>query len=467
MLLPGRKALLFPVETTVRELDFRIVMACYCARPDNQIFIGNHTDIYHLGTRLRNALYLGKNLLNVSAARKTVCYREFKEARGRMIHLDEEGAVFNGGEDIWRQVLDMRLDPRWLEAEDHLCTWGQFQKDHYASFSPAVAPHIHATGHPRLNLAHPFFSGLYEEETRSLQEAVGPMILINTNFSFGNHALYPAAMLREKQVAPDNRDLRNYYLDYYAYCAGKLPVFLQLASRLSDSFPGHTIVFRPHPSENLTPYLAMAEHIPRMRVETRGSLVAWLRASDCLVHSGCTTALEALAGGVPVVNFQPLPGNRFVQQIPDLVGMRASSLDEAVEAVGSAVGGKHTHQVAAGDMHRIRHLLCNMGESSEAFLRVRDLTWRVQDELPVTQAGSSLASFPRRGRVEAAKAVLRPFWPASARRMSAAKAYRRRRFADLTPALLEPKLAAANALLRTGLRADYLSSRLVSLAVPV
>jgi surface carbohydrate biosynthesis protein len=433
------------------------------ARADNQVILGNHTDIYELGKRLRHALYVGKNLLNVSPTRLTECYEDFKRVQGRMIHLDEEGAIFNGDEANWKKVLSMRLDPAWIRAEDYLCTWGDFQREHYMEGSPPVAPHILVTGHPRLNLAHDYYRSLYEKEVEQLRAEHGRIILINTNFSYGNHALYPAAMLRQKNVAAENRELRNYYLDFYAYCAGKLPIFLQLAARLSDAFPEHTVVFRPHPSESLTIYQAMAAHIPRMKVETGGSLVAWLRAAEVLIHSGCTTAAEARIAGTRIINFQPFPGQAFVQQIPDLIGERAVNCDEVVEMISSVKTERAPADHAPEIKARIKRVLHNIDQSDEAFLVLRDLIWKVQDEQPATEVAGEIGSFTRRGTQEKVKRFFRTILPCKWEHNDNAKAYRRRRFADLTPRLIEPKLAAINQLLGTKIHARYHSTRVLTL----
>jgi hypothetical protein len=40
--------LLFPIEIMNRELDFRLFLAAYCARPNNRIFIGQTDAIYRV-----------------------------------------------------------------------------------------------------------------------------------------------------------------------------------------------------------------------------------------------------------------------------------------------------------------------------------------------------------------------------------------------------------------------------------
>lgn len=360
-------------------------------------------------------------------------------------------------------TLDLRLNPHWFAAEDYLCTRGEFQTAHYRSARAPVTPHILTIGHPRLNLAHPYFASLFEQETRHLRTEYGPFVLINTNFSVGNHALYEACALEEERIAPDNRKMRNYYIDHYAYCAAKLPRFIQLASQLSDALPDHRIIFRPHPSENLRVYQAMARFIPRMKVLTGGSLLAWLHAAEVLIHSGCTTAVEGWIAGTRIINFQPVPGKEFVQRIPDLIGIRAETCAEVVEKVRARDALDREIMLPAADHSRVMEVLANVDESDQAFLRLRDLVWHVQETCEAPRVLGNLAPFRRRGRAEKIKALLRKVSPWRMEKMDTRKAYRRRRFGGLPPSMIEPKLEAINRLLGTSLKAEYVSSKLIRL----
>ena len=46
LIKPHHKVILFPLETYVREIDFRLVLALHLLKPGRQILLGNHTDIY-------------------------------------------------------------------------------------------------------------------------------------------------------------------------------------------------------------------------------------------------------------------------------------------------------------------------------------------------------------------------------------------------------------------------------------
>ncbi len=212
-----KKLLLFPVETTVRELDYRLILAAFCASDDLEIIVGEHEQLFKLSMRMRNAVLVLKNL---TGGKRPWKYRRYKDNGMRVVHLDEEGAIYEGGKEIWRQVLDTRLAAGELEPDDFVCTWGRFQAEHYSSLAPEMAEHIIPTGHPRLDLGKEPYLRLFEAEAKRLRELHGNFILINTNL-ISNIALGPDFLLRHYNVSPDDVKFRGYLIGQYAYEANR------------------------------------------------------------------------------------------------------------------------------------------------------------------------------------------------------------------------------------------------------
>ena len=121
---PRSKVLLFPVETIVRELDYRLVLAARLARQGVTLLLGNHTDIYELGRRMRGAVYVGKHILNLNPSSITERYEVMKACGHRVVFLHEEGAIFSGDRAAWERGLVRKFDPRWMRAEDTICAVG-------------------------------------------------------------------------------------------------------------------------------------------------------------------------------------------------------------------------------------------------------------------------------------------------------------------------------------------------------
>ncbi|MDZ4405791.1 surface carbohydrate biosynthesis protein [Prosthecobacter sp.] len=464
-LQPGTKALLFPVETISRELDFKLVLAGYCARPGNQIFLGNHTDIYELGKRLRHGLYVGKNVLNVSPTRLRVCYDDLKQNHCRVIYLDEEGAIFAGGPNDWKEDMIRKFDPRWLNAEDHACAWGTFQEQLYHDLKPACDKNIALTGHPRFSLCHDRFLPLYQNEINDLKRQHGKFILVSTNFTRGNFGTGPEYFFKRYHVTPDS-PLRSPLIQEFAYHQQKLAIFIRLVSRLSDSFPDHKIILRPHPSEGHAIYQAILKYIPRAEIQVHGSLTAWLRAADALIHCGCTTGIEGWLCGTYVLNYQPLHDERFERRIPNLVGERCEAEDDVIARLSTALTLEeppHT-TLTPEALALMKSLIDNVEQSTESFEKLARLVASVEDELPATTAIASLALFARRGVSERLKRAIRSRYPRFIKPWKPRNTYQHQRFPGLDPVVIDSKLAFVSELTGRPLIAKYWSSKLMSVS---
>lgn len=465
ILQPGKKALLFPIETISRELDFKLVLAGYCARPGNQIFLGNHTDVYVLGKSLQHALYVGKNVLNVSPTRLRVCYDDLKKNHCRVIYLDEEGAIFAGGPDDWKEDMIRKFDPRWLNAEDYACAWGSFQEQLYHDLKPACDDHIVRTGHPRFSLCQDRFLPLYQNEINDLQRQHGKYILVSTNFTRGNFGTGPDYFFKRYHITPES-PLRSPLIQEFAYHQQKLAIFIQLVSRLSDSFPGHKIILRPHPSEGHAIYEAILKYVPRAEIHVHGSLTAWLRGADALIHCGCTTGIEGWLSGTYVINYQPLHNECFERRIPNLVGERCETEDQVIGRLKDALALARPPRTALApdSLALMKSLIDNVEQSTASFENLARLVAKVEDELPATTAIASLGAFARRGVTEKMKHAVRSRYTRFIRPWKPRNAYRHQRFPGLDPASIDAKLNFVSELTGRRLVANYWSSKLMSVS---
>jgi surface carbohydrate biosynthesis protein len=375
-LILRKKVLLFPVETTVRELDFRLILALMVVRPDWQIIIGDHEVLLKLSLRLRNAVSVVKN---VTGGKYPWKYKRWKELNHRIIQLDEEGAIYEQGPERWKVDLNNRLNIRELDAQDHVCTWGTFQAEHYRSLQPACAGNVVATGHPRFDLCRPTFDGLYDEEVRQLRAKYGKFILVNTNILASN-VTGRDVYFRFYKVTPEDTENRNYYIDHYCHEARREAAFIELINHLSNTSPDHQIVFRPHPSEDIRAYEALLKYIPRVTITRHGSLNAWLRSCQVLIHNGCTTAIEAHLSNTPVINFEPLHDPRFEITLPNLVGTTCTTPAEVAEAVRKIDREGDVSATSPENMERLVAMIRNFDPAWDSFSALTETINQCQDQ---------------------------------------------------------------------------------------
>ena len=375
-LIRRKHVALFPVETKVRELDFRLILAVLCARPGWQILVGDHEHLFPVSLKLRNALLVLKNVIGGKRPWK---YRRYKELGHRIVHLDEEAGIFEGDREFWQSELLRRLDPRQMDADDYVCTWGPFQAEYYKSLGPACAEHIVATGHPRMELGAPRFRELFRAESEALRERYGKFILVNTNL-LSNNARGLVVLLRWHMVDPNNTALRTRLIEQCAYELRREGHFLQLVNHLSNEFPDHRIVVRPHPAEDIRTHESMLRFVPRVTVTRDGSLHAWLQSAAVLVHGGCTTAVEAHLCGTPIVNFHPVVDQRFDILLPNLLGVSCSTPEAAAAAIRSILTTGRVPELPEESAAILRAMLCNFDADGDSFDRLAAIIGRCQDE---------------------------------------------------------------------------------------
>ena len=354
------QALYFPIEIASRELDFRLALAVRSVSSDTRVLFGQHDELYEVVKRSRGGIYVGKNIFRrlFPLADNLGRYQALRERGSLLVHLDEEGAVFPGSsEEGWARSLDARLDPSVLSPDDYVCAWGAFQADYYRSRASQGGPDIRVTGHPRFDLYKPANRGFYSPELRDIQRKYGPFVLINTNLSSANPRHGPAHVFSSDQLFDGSTAAgraRGVYR--WAHEAEKLAHVMRLCHELAVGLSGHRLVVRPHPGEDIELYELAFRGADNVSVVREGSVAPWILAADAMVHTGCTTAIEASIAGTPVVSYRPVPAPAEDPLLPSLFGSEASSLDHALALISAAIEGRDRPGVRRGPIPS--RLLC-------------------------------------------------------------------------------------------------------------
>jgi surface carbohydrate biosynthesis protein len=339
-----KACLIIPVENQVRELDPKLLLACIAARRGFTAIIGSHREIDLQISAFPRSLYLNKSMTD----RNLKMFRIMEKIGHQIVTWDEEALVHLPAETYYSR----RLSPTAIRFVSQLFAWGEANAELWRQYPhlPRELP-IHVTGNPRCDMLRPEMRPFYEPEVDQIRRTYGNFILVNTNFNHVN-AFFPAQNL----FKPGNSEgtepsfgkaavgmSRQYAQGLHDHKQTILDTFKRLIPVLDAAFADHTIIVRPHPTENQQIYKDIAQGCQRVFVTNEGNVVPWLMATRAVIHNGCTTGVEAYMMGVPAISYRAEVNDDYdldFYRLPNLISHQSFNADDLVETLNRIVSGE-------------------------------------------------------------------------------------------------------------------------------
>lgn len=278
-------------ELKSRDLDARLYLAAHLLQHGITVIVGQQWAIWkNANTMPRGCVLLGT--ANAVQARKAM---ELKRLGHAVAVSDEEAMALVAPEHILANV-----EREALAACNAFMANGEVQADAIARAFPDLAEKIVVTGSPRADLLT--MPGLYQDEVAAIRSDVGPFILFNSNFAMAN-----CLMGNVHHLKPEEAKARGIRFEFLPWEMENVRQMHALIRWCHDHMTDHAIVIRPHPAEVLEPWRAEFGSYPRVSILTGTAPVPWIMASDIVVHTNCTTGLEAALLGKPAINISPDP----------------------------------------------------------------------------------------------------------------------------------------------------------------
>jgi len=339
----AKASLIIPVENQVRELDPKLLLTCIAVRRGFSVIIGSHREVDFQITSFPRSWYLNKSMTH----RNLNMLRIMEKMGHEILTWDEEALVHLPADTYYSR----RLSPEAIRYNSHLFAWGEDNAElwrRYPHLPPGMP--IHVTGNPRSDMLRPELRAFYEPESEELRKKYGRYILVNTNFNHVN-AFFPAQNLfrpiKKPGTEPEfgkaavgmSRDyaegLRDHKLNIFK-------AFKELIPILDREFQNHTIIVRPHPTENPQVYIDIADQCRHVQVTNEGNVVPWLMGTDVVIHNGCTTGVEAYVMGIPAVSYRAKVNEAYdlgFYRLPNLISHQCFDIKQLLETVGLIVNG--------------------------------------------------------------------------------------------------------------------------------
>ena len=290
--------LYLPITSQPRELDAKLLLALVAKEQGITPVLGYKTTFRARLPGLKPGTYLSHN------ARDQAKFNDEIAALGhRIFALDEEALVRQSDE------IFLRKHPENAFEHVHrvLC-WGEDDAQMWerCDITPPCGTKI--VGNPRMDLLRPELAAYYAERVAELHDLYGEYVLLNTNFPTVNNATPQGGGVRMKNWALDDRG-QQIEQEFLSNKKAMFEATLALLKPLAEALAPLSLVLRPHPNEDHTPWEKVAAELDNVHVTFEGGVVPWLIGAKALVHNNCTTAVESAVAGTPIINFRPWYSN--------------------------------------------------------------------------------------------------------------------------------------------------------------
>jgi surface carbohydrate biosynthesis protein len=328
----SRKSLILPCETRNREFDSKLLLACVAAERGFDAYLGAKREINISAARLPRSIYVQKSL----SKRSYRMYDILDRVGHWIVSTDEEGIVYQSLERYWQ----IKIHPRTLHKVRALFAWGADNERIWRTHPAFHGAPIEVSGNPRIDLLRPELRSYFQDQADELRERFGSFVLVNSNFTLLNHFFPKWSRSRILVEDPEQRrSATELEVDSAFHWMSLFRAFQEMLPVIARRFPDRCFVVRPHPSESHDAWKQAAAGLPNVHVLHEGNIVPWLHAAEAIVHTGCTTALEAYVVGTPAIAYQPVADDRYDMELPNAVSYLATDLSELTKLLEATFDG--------------------------------------------------------------------------------------------------------------------------------
>ncbi len=421
--------LLIPVETKVRELDAKTLLACVAAESGFEAIIGHAGEMRRRLSALPQGTFLDKS---VAPSREDM-FRHYCDLGFRIVAWCEEGLTNPSDAEYLRR----KVNPGALAKVDRFYAWGQRQAELIGARYPELANKLVTVGNPRIDMLRPELREFYAEAADALISRHGRYVLINTNFSLCNHKKGKDAFLKGLRAADKvgTAEEEAYIRGWIAYKTRLFEAFKQMVCNVARAIPKTRIIVRPHPSEDHSVWERLTCDIVNVTVCSEGNVATWLIGAEAIIHNGCTTGIEGYLMGRPVLAYMPCVDPPYEPPLANALGIGVATESELIARLDAILHHAGGSPVGDGVDSSIRSALAHTLSGLEGPLACE----RIVRDLKAHPPGS--VSSPVRFRIALIRLVTRLRLALQYPQKEGGSAYNRQKFPGLAQSEIEDIVA--------------------------
>jgi len=309
------KWLIIPVEVKAREFHSRLLLSLTAVNAGFNVIFGSKNQIMNNIPRFPKGIYFDKSI----SINKVWFFDKLQENGIKIVSIDEEGLMSQNNS---HKYITQRIGEVTLGMVEKVFTWGESERELICDYYPDFKDKIISSGNPRVDILSKEYNQIYNQQALKYKEEFGHFILFPSNFTV-NHALGSKnfdALLRELGRVKNKADIKH-YKEKAGFFERTFKKFTELICELAARYPSINIIVRPHPSEDHYHWKAIAKKYRNVFVKYEGAIAPWIKASQVVIHSSCTTGLEAFLMHKTVLSYLPYTDHEYVKHISNDVSI--------------------------------------------------------------------------------------------------------------------------------------------------
>jgi surface carbohydrate biosynthesis protein len=298
MTLPAQPPMFyFLIEESARELASRVLLGVIAAEQGMTSCIVPQWLVWRRFEALPPGVVLFKGCNKIQTEHMFAARR----AGHRVAAIEEEALGLSLASELERQ-----FDPRIADACDLLLAQGEHLREILLAKHPRLTDRIATTGNPRADLLRPPFSDQIKAAGQQLRDTHGKYVLINTNIGAINPRVEDTyaffQMCRTVGIIdPDNPEDWSEFLGRCEWERGNLDLLTKVIGAYLAHPGAPKLVIRPHPAEDVSKWREAYRDVPGVSIVQEGDHAPWTAGAALMLHTGCTTGLEAALLETPVL----------------------------------------------------------------------------------------------------------------------------------------------------------------------
>ena len=293
------KFVLLPCEIYHREFDAKLLLACHLfSKYGISSLIGYDKYFADIARSLPGAILLEKSCSNIMHKSRI---NPVKSLGGYVIVNDEGG--FNNLESYQKNLWYSRVDRHAASSIDIYGCWGTSDYEYFSDIKELYGK-MQIVGNCRSLLLGAIGRHLYADKISSLKEIYGDFVLCPDNFCVehrrGNYQMpnynAPSNVIKEALAEWDTT---------WLYAAKKREIYCEYLTILAQKNPSLSFVLRPHPVSNPSWWLKRFWQFRNIHIVGIMNVEPWIHASKAMLSMGCTTAIQSMIAGKPVIEVTP------------------------------------------------------------------------------------------------------------------------------------------------------------------